>query len=167
MRTVTVTLADRARDDLRNSAARIWAHATARRDGDRNVAPLRDARALIDAILDSSPAAMLLVATDEVDDATVGFAVISPDAHGDAEVRYLGVWPEAWGQGVATNLLQAMPAFLTAAGFTNAVLSVYVDNARAVAAYLRAGWEPTGDRSRHPRTGRVQERYRVRLPPFQ
>lgn len=39
-------------------------------------------------------------------------------------------------RGVATALLNATPAVLTAAGFTNAVLSVYVDNAPADAAYL-------------------------------
>lgn len=157
-----VAVADRERDDVRDEVAWIWAQATAHRDGDADIAPLAEARPVIDAVLDGSRESILLLATSRPHDgAPVGFAAISPDAQGNAEIRYLGVRPAAWGHGVAGSLLSAMPAVLLDVGFAEAVLSVYVDNAPAVAAYRRAGWSAIGRPMPHPHTGRLQQRYRL------
>jgi ribosomal protein S18 acetylase RimI-like enzyme len=162
MTTVAVRVAPHDSQRLRDEAAQIWAQATARRDGDAQVGSLAEARPLIDAVLDSSVGSMLLVAYDG-DGPTVGFAAISPEANGVAEVRYLGVRPDAWGRGVATALMTALPAALIDAGFTAAVLSVYVDNYPAVAVYQRARWTPSGEPTPHPQSHRLEQRYRMKL----
>jgi ribosomal protein S18 acetylase RimI-like enzyme len=144
-----------------DDAARIWAEATAKRDSDPEVAPLALSRPVIDAVLTSSLRSRLLVAVDATEQ-VVGFIAVQPIGDSDvAEVRYLGVQPRVWGSGVATALLDALPKWLSAAGFTSAVLSVYTDNQAAVASYVQAGWVPTGDATPHRRSGRPEQQYEL------
>jgi ribosomal protein S18 acetylase RimI-like enzyme len=148
-----------------DDAARIWAEATAARDGDEEVAGLEVSRPIIQGVLDSSPRALLLIAR-ATDGVAAGFAAIEPLGGTDedvAEVRYLGVRPRMWGQGVGESLLTELPSRLRAAGFGRAVLSVYEDNGRATALYERLGWRAAGPATAHPVTGKPERRYELAL----
>jgi ribosomal protein S18 acetylase RimI-like enzyme len=150
-------------DDV-TAAAQIWAAATAARDGDDEVPGLDVARPVIQGVLDRSPRSFLLIARSTGGAAT-GFAAIEPLPGADeaaAQVSYLGVRPQAWGQGIAGRLLADLPVRLRAAGFTRAELAVYVDNARATAVYERLGWRARGAPTAHPRTGKPEQRYELR-----
>jgi ribosomal protein S18 acetylase RimI-like enzyme len=151
-------------DEHIDAAAEIWAQATAARDGGVDVAPLSVSRPVIEAVVTSSPRSLLLVAVGE-DGSAVGFAAAEPvaDGQGQAELRYLGVRPDAWGSGVAGRLLSVLRDQLKAAGFVTAQLYAYVDNPRASGAYRRAGWAPCGAPRRHPRSGRPEQRYMLSL----
>ncbi|RLK22561.1 acetyltransferase (GNAT) family protein [Micromonospora sp. M71_S20] len=144
-----------------DEAARIWAAATAARDGDTEIAPLRLARPLIEAVVGSTPRSFLLVALDA--DRVVGFAAVEPvpTDESTAEIRYLGVAPDSWGRGVGRHLLRAAPTHLAGAGFVGAELGVYLDNPRAVRLYESAGWLPRGEAAPHPGSGRPEQRYRL------
>ncbi|MDO3702050.1 GNAT family N-acetyltransferase [Micromonospora sp. C28SCA-DRY-2] len=150
------------RGEYVDEAATIWAEATAARDGDPEAAPLDQARPVIQAVLDGSPRSMLLVALD-AGDRVVGFAAVEPGDAATAEIRYLGVRPDSWGRGVGRHLLLALPGQLAGAGFVRGELAVYLDNPRAVALYESAGWSPYGDATPHPRSGRLEQRYRLDL----
>ena len=53
---------------------------------------------------------------------------------------------------------------LASAGFRSAQLLVYADNVPARRLYERLGWEWDGQEpSSHPRTGKPEVRYRLRL----
>ncbi|MGV9309553.1 N-acetyltransferase family protein [Nonomuraea sp. NPDC003727] len=147
-----------------DEAATIWAETTAARDGDDEVAPLSLARPVIQAVVDSSPRSLLFVALG-ADERIVGFAAVEPVPADEstAEVRYLGVHPGSWGQGVGRHLMSALPDRLPAAGFAQAELAVYVDNRRAVKLYEGLGWLPYGEATPHPRSGRLEQRYRLAL----
>ena len=109
---------------------------------------------------------MLLVGVDP-EGRAIAFAAIEGDTCEDpahALVRYLGVAPERWGEGVARSLLRELPAQLAAAGFSSAHLTVYEDNARAIRAYERAGWRLAQERIVHPRTAKIMQRYDIDLP---
>lgn len=168
MATVTV-------GDLRHldGAAQVWAEATAARDGSPYIAPLEVSRPLLARVLDR-PGAVLAVAQD--DNRVVAFALAEPLLTSaepgtpartaevtTAEVRYVGVHPERWGTGLGRDVLQLLCARLAAAGFLDAQLLVYADNAPAVALYERLGWEAAGAPAPHPRTGKPERRYRRRL----
>ncbi|MEV8516602.1 GNAT family N-acetyltransferase [Dactylosporangium sp. NPDC051484] len=145
-----------------DAAARIWAETTAARDGDEDVAPLELARPLIQAVLDSSPRSMLLVADE--DGQTIGFAAMQPwgRAREDAaiaEVRYVGVSPRVWGTGAGRQLMAAVRDALAKAGYEQAVLTVYIDNTRAVRLYEGLGWRVQGAPAPHPRSGRLEQQY--------
>ncbi|MFC4045912.1 GNAT family N-acetyltransferase [Dactylosporangium siamense] len=149
-----------------DEAATIWAEATAARDGTTEVAPLSLARPVIEQVTDRSPRSMLLVALDP-DGVVLGFAAVEPmPADGStADVRYLAVHPGSWGSGVGRQLMLALPAHLAVAGFTHGELDVYLDNPRAVDLYERHGWLPSGDPTPHPRSGRLEQRFRLELQP--
>lgn len=142
------------------AAAQIWAEATAARDGDPDVAPLELSRPVIQHVL-GEPGGFLLIA--ERDGVVVGFAAVAPTGAGVAELHYLGVGPRFAGAGVGKTLLGALPGELTLSGFTEAALKVYVDNFRAVRLYETAGWRPRGAPSVHPRSGRLEQEYRLKL----
>jgi ribosomal protein S18 acetylase RimI-like enzyme len=149
---------------LVDEAARIWAEATAARDGDREVASLAEARPVIEQALGQSPRALLLVAQDGGEPA--GFAVIGPldgQDEATAQVSYVGVRPGMWGRGVGETLLREAARRLRGAGYRRAVLHVYTSNDRAVALYERLGWRPTGAPSAHPRSGKPEQRYELAL----
>lgn len=154
-------------DDYLDDAARIWAEATAARDGDPDVAPLDVARPLLESAVSGSAAALFLIALDG-DGKAVGFAIGEPvgaAAERRAELRYLGVGPDAWGGGVATRLLAAVRDELRARGFVEAELWVNDDNQRAIALYRRTGWEPVPEVRVNPRSGRQMRRYALRITP--
>jgi ribosomal protein S18 acetylase RimI-like enzyme len=155
----------RVTDDLADidAAALIWAETTAARDHDSQVAPLEQARPLIQSVLASSPRSLLLVASDNT--AVVGFAAIEPWSSDNAvaEVRYVGVSPRTWGRGIGRHLMQAVHETLASAGFPQAILMVYADNTPAIRLYERLGWCPHGRPVPHPRTGKPEQQYRLDL----
>lgn len=146
----------------RDAAARIWALATAHRDGDPDPAPTSAARALIDAVIDSS-ASTMLAAVDSDTDQVLGFAAIEIQDGESAELKYLGVDPAAWGRGVAGRLLEGIRLELPRDGVREVCLSVYQDNETAVRAYERAGWVRVGSPRPHPKTGKPEVVYSLRL----
>jgi GNAT superfamily N-acetyltransferase len=97
----------------------------------------------------------------------VGFAVVGPaqDPEGAGELYAINVDPDQWGTGVGSALLAAAQAELARLGYTEAVLWVLPDNARARRFYEVAGWATDGTQ----RTGEVlgvvvpEVRYRRRL----
>jgi ribosomal protein S18 acetylase RimI-like enzyme len=147
--------------DTVDAAARLWAEATAARDGG-SVAPIELARPVIQSVLDVSPRSLLLVAFDGDD--VCGFVAIAPSDADTAEVRYVGVSPRAWGTGVGRELMSAVPSSLAGTGYTRAVLLVYVDNVRAVRLYERLGWRAEGGPEPHPRSGKPEQRYVLEIP---
>ncbi len=153
---VTLTRAAAQLDD----AALIWAETTAARDGEPTVPTLDEARPVIQAVIDSSPRSFLLMAADP-DGTALGFAAVEPtqEQSSVAELRYLGVHPQAWGRGVARLLLNELTQHAQALAFQSLQLSVYTDNERAVGLYERLGWKSVGEPTPHPRHGRLEERY--------
>jgi ribosomal protein S18 acetylase RimI-like enzyme len=156
---VQVTEAIRGSGDI-DVAAQIWAEATAARDGDEDVADLCVSRPAIEAVLARSPQSFVLIAYAT---SAAGFAAVEPAGERRAQVSYLGVRPGSWGRGVGELLLREVQSRLAATGYQSAELQVYVDNARAVALYERLGWRPLGAPALHPRTGKPEQRYELRL----
>jgi ribosomal protein S18 acetylase RimI-like enzyme len=151
-------------------AAQIWAEATAFRDGASEIASLADSVPIIEALLDRSPQAFVLLARGD-GGVAAGLAAVEPvtaeSATGTigvrAEVSYLGVRPGMWGRGVGQVLLREVQSRLAAAGYTHAELSVYAENLRAVTLYERLGWQPVGAPTPHRRTGKPEQRYELVL----
>jgi ribosomal protein S18 acetylase RimI-like enzyme len=147
-------------DDV-DGAARVWAEATAARDGDDEVAPRSDSRPILLRAL-GEPGAEFTVAVDG--DRVVAFATAAP-AKGDgggrfAEVSYVGTAPDRWGEGLAGMVLRALARQLAVAGYDAAQLLVYADNAAARRLYERLGWvADAAPPAPHPRTGRPEQRY--------
>jgi ribosomal protein S18 acetylase RimI-like enzyme len=153
------------RAPLIDEAAQIWAEATAARDGRDEVPGLEDSRPVIQAVLDRSEQSLLLIARS-ADGTAAGFAAIEPVPERNestAEVSYLGVSPQCWGQGVGEALLLDTCRRLRAAGYAAIELFVYVDNHRATALYERVGWRAFGQPTAHQRTGKPEQRYALRL----
>lgn len=141
--------------DARREAARIWAHATAHRDGDPDVATVEEALPVIDRALSPDGASLHLA---ETAGGALGFVVLEP--HGPAvEVVYLGVDPHAWGAGVGGALVAAASEHAAATGASRLELWVYEDNERAVSLYRRTGWQQTGDVRTHRISHRLERRY--------
>jgi len=143
-----------------DGAAQVWARATAKRDGKREIPPLEAARSVL---LDSlqKKRSIFVVAADRGE--VLGFATAEPASSSRvAEVRYVGVDPGYWGRGVARIVLARMADELASAGFRSARLLVYADNVPARRLYEGLGWQWDGQQpSSHPRT----EKPEVRLPP--
>jgi ribosomal protein S18 acetylase RimI-like enzyme len=144
-------------DDL-DGAALVWARATAARDGDPDVAPLQAARAVLLGSL-GEEGSILVVAV--ADGRIIGFATAEPATAAEtAEIRYLGVDPDHWRDGIGQRILALTVKQLATAGFLSAQLLVYEDNHRARRLYEGAGWTLAGDElSLHPRSGRLEIRY--------
>jgi ribosomal protein S18 acetylase RimI-like enzyme len=150
-----------------DAAAQIWAEATAARDGDSEVARLEISRPVIDAVLQRSPQAFVLVSRDS-DGNETGFAAVealttSTKTRATAQVSYFGVRPGRWGLGIGETLLRELQRRLTAAGYSRVELSVYTDNTRAAALYERLGWTAIGAPTAHPRSGKLEQRYELLL----
>lgn len=147
-----------------DGAAKVWARATAKRDGEAEVPPLAAARAVVVNRLQEERSIFVVAANES---GVVGFAIAAPAASvRRAEVHYVGVDPEHWGGGVGVAVMTRLAGELTSAGFASAQLLVYADNVAARRLYERVGWiwdgrEPTI----HPRSGRPEVRYRLRLEP--
>jgi ribosomal protein S18 acetylase RimI-like enzyme len=151
-------------------AGQIWAEATAFRDGESEIPGLADSLPIIEAVLDRSPRAFVLLARAD-GGVAAGFAAVEPIPAGSTigtggsrvEVSYLGVRPSTWGSGVGQLLLRQVQSRLATAGYTHAELSVYVANVRAVTLYERLGWKPVGAPTPHRRTGKPERRYELTL----
>lgn len=139
-----------------DTAALIWAHAVAVRDGYDVVPSLSEARPGIENALANEPALLLLACEDG---AAVGFLAGGPQETNTAYINYVGVHPDAWGRRVGEALLRALPDALIRNGYEKAELLVYTDNPRGVRLYERLGWIKVGDPAPHPRNGRVEQRY--------
>lgn len=87
---------------------------------------------------------------DPSDERVVGFASYGPERErargftGRGEVWAFYLHPDAWGTGVATDLLSHTEDRLRAEGFAEAVLWVLDDNPRARTFYERFGWTASG-----------------------
>ncbi|WP_053737696.1 GNAT family N-acetyltransferase [Nocardia sp. NRRL S-836] len=141
-----------------DAAALIWAHGVAARDGHAEVPTLAQARPGVENALAHEPSLFLLAVRGGV---PIGFLAGGPlrTDSGVAYVNYVGVHPDAWGEGVGEALLRALPGALAERGYEAAQLHVFVDNVRGVRLYERLGWRKAGAAAPHPRTGRVEQRY--------
>ncbi len=80
----------------------------------------------------------------------IGFASYGPERErargftGRGEVWAFYLHPDAWGSGVATDLMVHVEQRLKAEGFDSAVLWVLDDNPRARRFYERQGWAASG-----------------------
>lgn len=144
-----------------DGAARAWARATARRDDKPEIPPLQAAR---DVLLDSLRKERSTFVVAASDGEVLGFAIAEPASPRVAEVRYVGVDPAYWGAGVGRAVMARMADELASAGFRSAQLLVYADNLPARRLYERIGWQwDEAPPSAHPRTGKPEVRYRLRL----
>ena len=145
-----------------DGAARVWARATAERDGTAEIAPLEAAKAVLLDSLEKQGSTFVVAARES---AVIGFATAEPTASAQvAEVRFVGVDPDYWESGVGGALLARLADELASAGFRSAQLLVYAHNVPARRLYERMGW--TWDQqepSLHPRTGKPEVRYHLRL----
>jgi ribosomal protein S18 acetylase RimI-like enzyme len=144
-----------------DSAASIWADATAARDGDPDPGPLALARPVIEQALSEADETSLVSALDR-DGHALGFA-LTISSRQSVELYYLGVSPDAWGQGVATGLLNELARAAQGATGRGLELWVYTDNERAIAVYERAGWHHDGSIRTHPRSGKAEHHYIRRI----
>ena len=148
-------------DDI-DGAAQVWARATAKRDGEVEIAPLEAAREVLVDSFQEDGSRFVVAANDGL---IVGFGIAQPTKSSQAaEVRYVGVDPDFWGVGVGGMVLARMADELALAGFDSAELLVYADNVAARQLYERMGWTcDEREVSIHPRTGRPELRYRLAL----
>ena len=161
---VDVVEASRGSRELED-AAQIWAEATAFRDGESEIAELADSLPILEAVLDRSPQAFVLLAQAD-GGVAAGFVAVEPVAGAPssrAQVSFLGVRPSMWSRGVAQLLLLRVRSRLANAGYTYAELLVYVTNLRAVTLYERLGWRHVGVPTPHRRTGKPEQRYELVL----
>jgi ribosomal protein S18 acetylase RimI-like enzyme len=101
--------------------------------------------------------------------AVVGFATIGTSRDPEAppsvgEVQALNLVPDAWGRGLASELLAAAVAELERRGFAEVTTWVPVNNDRARRFYDEHGWREDGERQRDQIAGRPVERVRTRRP---
>lgn len=90
-------------------------------------------------------------------DRAMPFSIVVP--HMDVlEVLYLAVDPEAWGKGLARQLLDHLRCHSVKAQ-TSMELWVIADNKRAIASYESAGWVPASDLKVRNSAGRPERRY--------
>jgi len=145
-----------------DGAARVWARATAKRDGEVKIAPLEAARAVLLESLRKKRSTLVVAAHNGV---VIGFATAQPVACSRvAEVRFVGVDPDYWGHGVGGVVMARLADELAAAGFRSAQLLVYADNVSARRLYERMGWAwDQQNPSLHQRTGKPEVRYHRRL----
>lgn len=147
-----------------DAAAQIWAEATAKRDGDQDVAPLSMSRPVIQGALESSHGSLLLIAADQTRN-PVGMALLSASSSSSdcAELHYLAVSPTAWGLGVGKFLLEKTTLELMERGFRTAQLEVYENNRSAIALYRKLGWSELREALVHPMTGKRLLRFTLDL----
>jgi ribosomal protein S18 acetylase RimI-like enzyme len=145
-----------------DGAALVWARATAKRDGRAEVPPLAAARAVVLDRLRKERSIFIVAANES---AVVGFAVAAATTVArSAEVHYVGVDPEHWGDGVGAAVMARLAGELRSAGFASAQLLVYADNNPARRLYERMGWvRDEHEATLHPRSGRPEVRYGLRL----
>lgn len=135
-------------------AAGIWARATALRDQLPVIPPVDDKLPGIESALAFDGALLLMARTG---DRAMAFSIVVPQM-GVLEVLYLAVDPEAWGNGLARQLLDHLRHHSVKAQ-TSMELWVIADNTRAIASYESAGWIPTSDVKVRNSAGRPERRY--------
>jgi len=108
--------------------------------GDLVVEPMFTAEDWEQLVADHQSPNLLLVAVDEAD-GVVGYTAVHP---GDGEMFLLFVHPAHAGRGIGRTLLAAAHDALSAAGCQEAYLFVHEQNARALAVYAAAGYQPNG-----------------------
>ncbi|WP_457965930.1 GNAT family N-acetyltransferase [Arthrobacter sp. D1-29] len=135
-------------------AAGIWARATALRDQLPVIAALDDKLPGIESALARDGALLLMI---RIDDRALAFSIVVPHMN-VFEVLYLAVDPEAWGKGLARQLLDHLRRHSLKAQ-TPMELWVIADNKRAIASYEKAGWIPTSELEVRNETGRPERRY--------
>jgi ribosomal protein S18 acetylase RimI-like enzyme len=101
--------------------------------------------------------------------AVVGFVTVGASRDPEAppsvgEIQALNLVPDAWGRGLASELLTAAVAELERRGFAEATTWVPVTNQRARRFYDEHGWREDGERQRDHLSGRPVERVRMRRP---
>jgi ribosomal protein S18 acetylase RimI-like enzyme len=136
-------------------SAVIWARAKARRDQDPEPATAEDTMPGIRRRLAIDGATLLLARRDGD---PVGFTLVAPRAR-TLEVFYLAVDPDAWGGGVASELLLRAEAHARAIGRDTLELWVINDNERAIGVYERSGWLGTEEVKRDTSSGRLERRF--------
>lgn len=135
-------------------AAGIWARATALRDQLPVIPPLDDKLPGIESALALDGALLLMM---RIGDRAMAFSIVVP--HVDIlEVLYLAVDPEAWGKGLARQLLDHLRHHSVEAQ-TPMELWVIADNKRAISSYESAGWVPTSETKVRNSAGRLERRY--------
>ena len=87
-----------------------------------------------------------------------------PDGSRRAELVALYVYPERWGRGVGTALLDAALAETEARGYEAIELWTFEANERALRLYERAGFRPDGSTRPFARTGTPTVRLSRPLP---
>lgn len=147
-----------------DAAAQIWAEATAKRDGDQDVAPLSMSRPVIQRALGSSQGSFLLIAVDQTR-SPVGMALLSASKTSNdcAELHYFAVSPTAWGRGVGKFLLEKTALELLERRFKTAELEVYENNRSAVELYRNHGWSELRENLVHKETGKRLLRFSLDL----
>ena len=145
-----------------DGAARVWARATAKRDGKVEIASLEAAKAVLLDSLRKERSTFVVAAHER---AIIGFATAEPTTSAQvAEVRFVGVDPDNWGSGVGGTVMARLADELASAAFLSAQLLVYAHNAPARRLYERMGWAWDEQKpSLHPRTGKAEVRYQLRL----
>jgi ribosomal protein S18 acetylase RimI-like enzyme len=153
---------DGALEDI-DGVARVWAAATAARDGDLAPARLEIARQPILSVMRDEGYLLIVIAAPRI----VAFALATPAAsepHRVAEIVYVGVDPRRWGEGLGARVLDSLAKRLPELGYPSAELWVYSDNVRAIRLYEWLGWRASEERcSVHPRTRKPQRRYQLDL----
>lgn len=101
--------------------------------------------------------------------AVVGFSALGRSRDRGAtpatgEVQALVLTPDAWGRGLATDLLNAVIERLERRGFGDVTTWVPEDNERARHFYAERGWHEDGERAVSDHGGQEIARMRVRRP---
>lgn len=135
-------------------AAGIWARATALRDQLPVIPAVDDKLPGIESALALDGALLLMARTG---DRAMAFSIVVPRLD-VLEVLYLAVDPEAWGNGLARQLLDHVRRHSLAVQISME-LWVIADNTRAIASYESAGWIPTSDVKVRNSPGRPERRY--------
>lgn len=150
-----VTIGVAVGDEAVVLAAGIWSRAKARRDGSSTPDGADSAVPGVRRRLALDGSTLLLAGRGSE---AVGFAVCAP-REVTLELFYLAVDPDAWGDGVGALLLASVDDLARVCGRDALELWVIDDNARAIAVYERAGWEPTGELVRDDTSGKLERRF--------
>ncbi|MEU2351052.1 GNAT family N-acetyltransferase [Modestobacter sp. NPDC049651] len=121
------------------AVARLWARATARRDG--RPLPAGPGPDLLDAVRRrlGRPGAVVLLGWSGGELVACGVGTRRGPAD-DAELSLVAVAPERWGAGLGGRVLRRLEEELARAGYRRGALQVLAANRAAVRLYEAAGW---------------------------
>src|SRR5688572_16951640 len=152
---MAVEIRDGTVEDV-DDVARVWSAATAARDGDPDPAGLEAARVPIMAVSSERDSVFVVGVVAE---RVVAFALAAPStSHGvrEADLRFVGVAPDRWGEGLGTRVLGGLVTRLASMRYSAVQLLVYADNTSAIGLYERLGWIAVDEPPRaHPQTGKL------------